>query len=162
MMAIGGVLCKTGENEQAFRGESYTQNDTAELTLEGQPVGRAELTSDEPGCRRTRARVWSSRVKDPSRSRRVRFVRFAGRSHASPARGAAPRPVVCSRCLFVSNNVLQLGMPRHAATPIPSNMRTKCARMGREARSDLCIIGDRFEMRPWRRSLLACIIAMCI
>jgi hypothetical protein len=28
-------VCKTGENEQAFRRESYTQNESAELTLGG-------------------------------------------------------------------------------------------------------------------------------
>ena len=57
-----------------FRGKTNTRFDTAELTL------------GEPGCSRTRARVWSSRTKDPSTSRRVRFVRSTGRSHASSAR----------------------------------------------------------------------------
>jgi hypothetical protein len=55
----------------------------------------AQLTLGDPGCSRTRARVWSSRGKDPSTQRRVRFVRSAGHSHASTARVAPRRPRGC-------------------------------------------------------------------
>jgi hypothetical protein len=70
-------LCvKRAKTEQAFRRESYTQNESAELTL------------GDPGCSPTRARVWSSRVGDPYTLRRVRSARSVGRFHPSTARAA--------------------------------------------------------------------------
>jgi hypothetical protein len=71
------------ENVCGFRGKTNTRfGANRTLMSTGLNVG-------EPGCSRTRARVWSSQAVDPYTRRHVLFVRSAGRSRASTAHAAA-------------------------------------------------------------------------